>query len=130
MYRANQIGSNEKVTGGSYDVEKRRLYSAFYDIDEDTVEKCNEKGIWELIQPKRKPLPDGTLPLTESELAEFRSLFEETNLFSAHIPEKIKINRYIQVYYKEPDMKSISPTALCDVKAIQWLLKHFDLIED
>jgi hypothetical protein len=114
-------------------------------------EKCNDKNDWitaEYKQPccglrsdavliekeKRKPLPDGTLELTEEELIEFFSLTGRTN--DGKYPIYFFKNVYIEdCYYIYADMsrrgenyeKDSGHILITNIKAILWLAERFEL---
>lgn len=72
----------------------------------------------ELFQPKRKPSDDGTLPLTDSEKAEFADII--------HIPAVYRVvcSREYVIYYISPYHV---PVYVDNYKAIQYILEKFDL---
>jgi len=83
---------------------------------------------------KRKPLPDGTLPMTESELIEFFSLTGRTN--DGKYPIYFFKNVYVDdCYYIYADMsrrgenyeKDSGHILITNVKAILWLAERFEL---
>lgn len=100
-------------------------------------EKCNDKNDWitaEDKQPccglrsdavliekeKRKPLPDGTLELTESEKTELAKLIGFSVMFRV-VYNSDHLCAYISPYHK--------PITLDNIKAILWLAERFDLVE-
>lgn len=78
-------------------------------IDGDGWAKIND-------EPKRKPLPDGRLPMTSEELLEFNQLIELTEIKKVFIKNGF-------IYYTFFDLDII----LSDVKAIIYLATLFDL---
>lgn len=75
-----------------------------------------------MIQPKRKPLPDGTLPLTEEELKEFNALFVKGGEF-----EDLAVEGNI-IFAGIKDV--LIPVTIPNVKAIAYLLERFELIKE
>lgn len=69
-----------------------------------------------IVKPKRKPLPDGRLPMTDDELLEFNQLMELTEIKKVFIKNGF-------IYYTFLDLDII----LSDVKAILYLANLFDL---
>jgi len=124
MYRAKQIGSNEEVTAGCFDTENNRIYSAYFDIDRDTLEKCDNKGKWKAVGPKRKPDENGVLPLTPEELEEFTALFFDNK----NVVHRVYYDgNCIVVEWKEPDNNEFGQLYLDEVSAILWLAERFEL---
>jgi len=85
---------------------------------------------------KRKPLSDGTLPMTESELIEFFSLTGRTN--DGKYPIYFFKNVYIEdCGYIYADMsrrgenyeKDSGHILITNIKAILWLAERFELLE-
>lgn len=70
----------------------------------------------DIILPKRKPLPDGRLPMTSEELLEFNQHMELTEIKKVFIKNGF-------IYYTFLDLDII----LSDVKAIIYLNTLFDL---
>ena len=77
-------------------------------------------------EPKRKPLSDGTLPLTESELAEFGKIIS-TQLKNI----RLKYDKNVECITYEGEGKSGKTGAglLYNVKAILYLAERFELTE-
>lgn len=75
-------------------------------------------------QPKRKPLPDGTLPLTESEFDKLRSFY---NMCVDDIITKVTVNyHHIEIeWVNQVGHKQCSNTYM--FKAILWLAERFDM---
>jgi hypothetical protein len=67
---------------------------------------------------KRKPLSDGTLPMTESEKTELAKLIGFSVMFRA-VYNSDHLCAYISPYHK--------PITFDNVKAILWLAERFDL---
>ena len=102
-------------------------------------EKCNDKNDWIsaedkqpccglrsdavlIDKPKRKPLSDGTLPLTNGELEELRrftGIGMETVVLVEYVP-----NQFIWVTYSSGREETLD-----NVKAILYLAERFDLTE-
>jgi len=85
-----------------------------------------EKIIYRM-ENKRKPLSDGTLPLTESELAEFGKIIS-TQLKNI----RLKYDKNVECITYEGEGKSGKTGAglLYNVKAIAYLLERFELIKE
>ena len=66
---------------------------------------------------KRKPLPDGTLPMTESELKEFKVLFDWQGI------TKLKFDGI----FLHAEMETRYVHSVKNVKAILWLAERFEL---
>ena len=120
----------------------------FFDIKDAQEEKakldeqpCNKKyGIKQSIfedsimeKPKRKPLEDGTLPLTEEELKEFEKYWTGT-INKTYKMDKLYIDRrkdeiVLMVVHTNNGI-SIGESFIRDIKAIAYLFERFDLTED
>lgn len=104
------IGTLEGVMSASKgDFIIKGVKGEFYPCKPDIFEKT-----YSAYQPKRKPLPDGTLPLTESELEEFSKL----NGFT------VKDVQYDGTYIH---LNKRDYMGLCYVAAIKYILDQFDL---
>ena len=68
-----------------------------------------------MCEAKRKPLPDGTLPMTESELREFNKLFY-------HNTKCLKISASGVFILSNAEKNIIN-----NYKAILWLAERFEL---
>ena len=67
-------------------------------------------------RPKRKPLPDGTLPLTESEKSELSEMMGYENISEIFYDNKLHFKCFDKGW-----------RIIIDVKAILWLANLFDL---
>ena len=67
---------------------------------------------------KRKPLPDGTLPLTESEKVEIAKMIGFSMVYRI-VYASDHLCAYISPYHK--------PITLDNIKAILWLAERFEL---
>ncbi len=72
-------------------------------------------------KPKRKPLSDGTLPLTDSELDSLAKILDTHKIYGVRlIFEKLEYKDYEgYCYYHE----------IVNIKAIAYLLERFDLFK-
>lgn len=77
---------------------------------------------------KRKPLPDGTLPLTESELMEFEKLFDYLPISKISIAFFKDTDIYIQRHMGY--LHGSSVYTIDNYKAILWLAERFELIKE
>ena len=101
---------------GQYNVfrhTKENDYRPYY-ADENGVECDGDYIITESNPPKRKPLPDGSLPMTKEELEEFSKI----NGFT------VKDVQYDGTYIH---LNKRDYMGLCYVKAILYLANLFDL---
>lgn len=73
---------------------------------------------------KRKPLSDGTLPLTNEELEEFRAFY---NLRERVILDVKCIENSIRVGVKYHDSEYVEDVKTSNIKAILYLAERFDL---
>ena len=72
-------------------------------------------------QTKRSPLPDGTLPLTEEELKEFKGIFRDGETYQ--FCNLKKFDGHIIAENKKT--KTFMPVT--EIKAILWLAERFNL---
>ena len=86
-----------------------------YRDDDRAICTCKQ-AIAEATPPKRKPLPDGTLPLTESEKSELFEMMGYENIFEIFYDNKL----YFKCFDKGWGI-------IIDVKAILYLVNLFDL---
>ena len=94
----------------------------FYPCKPDIFDKTYSQ-----YQPKRNPLPDGTLPLTEKELKEFNKLFLDNSikLKTVLLENNCLTIEYTRRYKGDWMFK----TSIANIKAIQWLAGRFNLEE-
>lgn len=95
---------------GQYNVfrhTKENDYRPYY-ADENGVECDGDYIITESKPPKRKPLPDGVLPMTDEELEEFSKIIgikvkkvvvKNINVFVNYIDEGYRIGNYKAILY-------------------------------
>lgn len=77
-------------------------------------------------QPKRKPLPDGTLPLTEEELKEFNELFYPDR----HNVKILFRKGCVTLCFKSPFGDYLTHNWATNVISIIWLAKRFQLTDE
>jgi len=90
-------------------------------------------------EPKRKPLSDGTLELTDEELDEINNLMKGKKAWNPHdgeisgghkiIKMRLNIDDYIFCKYSGYDDEFASERKVVDIKAIAYLLERFNLTE-
>jgi len=96
MYRAKQIGSNKIVQGACLDLVNRRIYSSYYDIDNETIEKLgrydekNFKPVWIKIEPKHKSVNGGEKMNKKTFLKKHTKLIEKKEKIETEIYELSK----------------------------------------
>jgi hypothetical protein len=87
-------------------------------------------GSWDRPKPKRKPLPDGTLPLTENELEEFKQFIKDDVDSNVNMlfQEKIRIlEKDIVAVFRNKATGNYQLLVISDYKAILYLANLFDL---
>ena len=86
-----------------------------YRDDDRAICTCKQ-AIAEANPPKRKPLPDGTLPLTESEKSELSEMMGYENISEIFYDNKLHFKCFDKGW-----------RIIIDVKAILYLANLFDL---
>jgi hypothetical protein len=81
----------------------------------------------DIEKPKRKPLPDGTLPMTDEEKKEFKKL---VNIAEDEFFERADLVKdHIQIWWRTKHC-SWRYDELRSIKAIAYLLERFELIKE
>jgi hypothetical protein len=80
-----------------------------------------------IVKPKRKPLPDGRLPMTDSEKIEFLKVVWPDIHESLKVDfVKVQVDEIIMRY---GDMDMFTMTTVWNYKAILYLAQRFELTE-
>ena len=90
---------------------------------------CKEARDEAQIKPKRKPLPDGTLPLTEREVMEFEKLVEEPDIEKVKLDGVGGVEYFVKSEYKHTLGLGTHRTVY-EIEVILWLAERFDLIKE
>lgn len=101
-----------------------------YDVAElldEYVAECQKDEEWGRALCKRKPLPDGSLPMTDSEKIEFLKVVWPDIHESLKVDfVKVQVDEIIMRY---GDMDMFTMTTVWNYKAILYLAQRFELTE-